>query len=53
MEEDEQPILGTCAEMVLLAKEGDEEVARTGQPLLGYNGCKSKEKCFWQAKVIF
>ena len=30
-----KPILGTCAGMVLLANEGDEEVAKTGQPLLG------------------
>ncbi len=29
------PVLGTCAGLVLLAKRGDEQVARTGQPLLG------------------
>jgi 5'-phosphate synthase pdxT subunit len=28
------PVLGTCAGLVLLAKEGDEEVARTGTRLL-------------------
>ena len=28
------PVLGTCAGLVLLAKRGDEQVARTGQPLL-------------------
>lgn len=29
------PILGTCAGMIVLAKRGDEQVMRTGQPLLG------------------
>ncbi|MGC8817371.1 MAG: pyridoxal 5'-phosphate synthase glutaminase subunit PdxT [Candidatus Hadarchaeum sp.] len=29
------PLLGTCAGMVVLAKRGDEQVARTKQPLLG------------------
>jgi len=29
------PIFGTCAGMVLLAKKGDEQVKRTGQPILG------------------
>lgn len=28
------PILGTCAGLILLAKEGEEEVESTGQPLL-------------------
>jgi 5'-phosphate synthase pdxT subunit len=35
-------ILGTCAGMVLLAEEGDEEVAKTGQPLLGLMDVKVK-----------
>lgn len=29
------PILGTCAGLIVLAKKGDEQVMRTGQPLLG------------------
>jgi 5'-phosphate synthase pdxT subunit len=29
------PILGTCAGLIALAKRGDEQVMRTGQPLLG------------------
>lgn len=29
------PILGTCAGLVVLAKRGDAQVSRTGQPLLG------------------
>jgi len=33
--EEEAPILGTCAGCVLLAKEGDELVKRTGTELLG------------------
>jgi len=28
------PILGTCAGLIVLAKRGDEQVMRTGQPLL-------------------
>jgi 5'-phosphate synthase pdxT subunit len=35
MGEDGLPIFGTCAGMVLLAKKGDEQVRRTGQPILG------------------
>jgi len=29
------PILGTCAGLVVLAKRGDAQVSKTGQPLLG------------------
>jgi len=29
------PIIGTCAGMIVLAKHGDEQVAKTRQPLLG------------------
>ncbi|MFH1821909.1 MAG: pyridoxal 5'-phosphate synthase glutaminase subunit PdxT [Methanobacteriota archaeon] len=29
------PILGTCAGLVVLAKRGDDQVSKTGQPLLG------------------
>jgi 5'-phosphate synthase pdxT subunit len=29
------PVLGTCAGLIVLAKKGDEQVMRTGQPLLG------------------
>lgn len=29
-----KPILGTCAGLIVLAKRGDEQVMRTGQPLL-------------------
>ncbi len=30
------PIMGTCAGLILLAKEGDSQVAQTGQSLLGF-----------------
>ncbi len=29
------PILGTCAGLIVLAKRGDEQVSKTGQPILG------------------
>jgi pyridoxal 5'-phosphate synthase pdxT subunit len=29
------PVLGTCAGLVVMAKRGDEQVSKTGQPLLG------------------
>lgn len=31
---EDTPILGTCAGLILLAKRGDEQVRKTGQPLL-------------------
>ena len=48
-----KPILGTCAGMVLLAKEGDEEVAKTGQPLLGLMGVKVKRNAFGRQRESF
>ena len=52
-EDHEIPILGTCAGMVLLAKEGDEEVAKTGQPLLGLMDVKVKRNAFGQQRESF
>ena len=46
-------ILGTCAGMVLLAKEGDEEVAKTGQPLLGLMDVKVKKNAFGRQRESF
>jgi len=46
-------ILGTCAGMVLLAKEGDEEVAKTGQPLLGLMDVKVKRNAFGRQRESF
>jgi 5'-phosphate synthase pdxT subunit len=48
-----KPILGTCAGMVLLAKEGDEEVAKTGQPLLGLMKVKVKRNAFGRQRESF
>ncbi len=48
-----KPILGTCAGMVLLAKEGDEEVAKTGQPLLGLMDIKVKRNAFGRQRESF
>ena len=51
--EEGKPILGTCAGMVLLAKEGDEEVAKTGQPLLGLMDVKVKRNAFGRQRESF
>ncbi|MCW3142103.1 MAG: pyridoxal 5'-phosphate synthase glutaminase subunit PdxT [Methanophagales archaeon] len=51
--EEEKPIWGTCAGMVLLAKEGDEEVAKTGQPLLGLMDVKVKRNAFGRQRESF
>ena len=48
-----KPILGTCAGMVLLAKEGDEEVAKTRQPLLGLMDVKVKRNAFGRQRESF
>jgi 5'-phosphate synthase pdxT subunit len=53
VEECELPLLGTCAGMVLLAKEGDEEVAKTGQPLLGLMDVKVKRNAFGRQRESF
>jgi 5'-phosphate synthase pdxT subunit len=47
------PILGTCAGLVLLAKEGDAEVAKTGQPLLGLMDVKVKRNAFGRQRESF
>ncbi len=48
-----KPILGTCAGMVLLAEEGDAEVAKTGQPLLGLMDVKVKRNAFGRQRESF
>ncbi len=48
-----KPILGTCAGMVLLAEGGDEEVAKTGQPLLGLMDVKVKRNAFGRQRESF
>ncbi|MDF2956927.1 MAG: Pyridoxal 5'-phosphate synthase subunit PdxT [Candidatus Alkanophagales archaeon MCA70_species_1] len=47
------PVLGTCAGMVLLAKEGDEEVAKTGQKLFGLIDAKVKRNAFGRQRESF
>jgi 5'-phosphate synthase pdxT subunit len=47
------PILGTCAGLVLLATEGDAEVARTGQPLLGLMDITVKRNAFGRQRESF
>jgi 5'-phosphate synthase pdxT subunit len=53
VEDHETPILGTCAGMVLLAKEGNEEVAKTGQPLLGLMEVKVNRNAFGRQRESF
>ena len=47
------PIFGTCAGLVLLASEGDEEVAKTGQVLLGLMDIKVKRNAFGRQPESF
>lgn len=47
------PLLGTCAGMVLLARAGDEEVAKTGQPLLGLMDVTVKRNAFGRQRESF
>ncbi len=41
-----KPIMGTCAGLILLAKEGDEQVERTHQHLLGLMNTKVNRNAF-------
>ncbi|MCD6414418.1 MAG: pyridoxal 5'-phosphate synthase glutaminase subunit PdxT [Candidatus Diapherotrites archaeon] len=47
------PILGTCAGLISLAKQGDEQVGRTGQKLLGLLDVKVKRNAFGRQKDSF
>jgi len=47
------PVLGTCAGLILLAKEGDEQVERTGQPLLGLMDAKVTRNAFGRQRESF
>lgn len=46
-------VLGTCAGLILLAKEGDEQVERTGQPLLGLMDMQVTRNAFGQQRESF
>jgi len=47
------PVLGTCAGCVLLANEGDEEVAKTGTKLLGLMDMKVVRNAFGRQRESF
>ena len=47
------PVLGTCAGLVLLAKEGDDEVARTKTRLLGLMDMAVDRNAFGRQKESF
>jgi 5'-phosphate synthase pdxT subunit len=47
------PILGTCAGLVVLAKEGDEDVRKTGQELMGLMNTKIRRNAFGRQRESF
>jgi 5'-phosphate synthase pdxT subunit len=51
--ENGMPVLGTCAGLVLLAKEGDEEVRKTGTRLLGLMDMAVDRNAFGRQKESF
>lgn len=47
------PVMGTCAGLVLLAKHGDEQVERTGQPLLELMDIRVNRNAFGRQRESF
>jgi len=47
------PVMGTCAGAILLAKKGDVQVKKTGQPLLGLMDIKVKRNAFGRQRESF
>lgn len=47
------PIMGTCAGLVLLAKHGDEQVEKTGQPLLELMDIQVNRNAFGRQRESF
>ncbi|MDD3042396.1 MAG: pyridoxal 5'-phosphate synthase glutaminase subunit PdxT [Methanosarcinaceae archaeon] len=47
------PILGTCAGLIVLAKEGDEQVEKTSQELLGIMDTKVNRNAFGRQRDSF
>ena len=47
------PILGTCAGLIVLAKEGDEQVQKTSQELLGIMNVKVNRNAFGRQRDSF
>jgi len=48
-----RPVWGTCAGMILLAKEGGVEVEKTGQPLLGLMDARVSRNAFGRQRESF
>jgi 5'-phosphate synthase pdxT subunit len=48
-----KPIMGTCAGLILLAKEGDEQVRKTHQHLLGIMDTKVNRNAFGRQRESF
>ncbi|MBN2110659.1 MAG: pyridoxal 5'-phosphate synthase glutaminase subunit PdxT [Methanosarcinaceae archaeon] len=48
-----KPIMGTCAGLILLAKRGDEQVARTHQHLLGLMDTRVNRNAFGRQRESF
>lgn len=53
MAEDGVPIMGTCAGLVLLAKEGDDQVEKTGTKLLGLMSMAVDRNAFGRQRESF
>ncbi len=47
------PVLGTCAGLIVLAKRGDEQVMRTGQPLLELMDIAAVRNAFGRQRESF
>ncbi len=47
------PVMGTCAGLVLLAKQGDKQVEKTGQPLLSLMDIHVNRNAFGRQKESF
>lgn len=48
-----KPIMGTCAGLILLAREGDEQVKKTNQHLLGIMDTKVNRNAFGRQRESF
>lgn len=47
------PILGTCAGLIVIAKEGDRQVEKTGQELLGFMDTRVNRNAFGRQRDSF
>lgn len=53
LKECEIPIMGTCAGLIVLAKEGGKDFEKTGQPLLSKLNCKVDRNAFGRQRESF